>query len=51
MMPPPPGLGAQSQSKNTPQSSGGISKAGAKGGGLNGKEYHKHLTTLITAYT
>ena len=51
MMPPPPGLGAQSQSKNTPQSSGGISKAGAKGGGLNIKEYHKHLTTLITAYT
>ena len=51
MMPPPPGLGADAQSKSTPQHSGGISKAGAKGGGVNIKEYHKHLTTLITSYT
>jgi len=51
MMPPPPGLGAGSQSKNTPQSSGGIPKSGGKSGGLNIKEYHKHITTLITAYT
>jgi len=51
MMPPPPGLGAQPQSKNSPQSTSGIPKVGARGGGLNIKEYHKHLTTLITAYT
>ena len=51
MMPPPPGLGAQPQLKNTSQGTGNVPKAGVAGGGVNIKEYHKHITTLITAYT
>ena len=45
--------GGQSQSKSSPQGSAGTptSISGGGGGGLNIKEYHKHLTTLITAYT
>ena len=51
MMPPPPGLGAQSQLNNTSQGTGSVPRGGARGGGVNIKEYHKHITTLITAYT
>ena len=45
-----PMSGGQSQSK---ASGGGITSIPSTGntGGLNIKEYHKHLTTLITSYT
>ena len=45
-----PMSGGQSQSK---ASGGGITSIPSTGntGGLNIKDYHKHLTTLITAYT
>jgi len=44
--------GGQSQSKSSPQGSAGTpTSISGGGGGVNIKEYHKHLTTLITAYT
>ena len=44
--------GGQSQSKSSPQGSAGTpTSITGGGGGVNIKEYHKHLTTLITAYT
>ena len=45
-----PMSGGQSQSK---ASGGGITSIPSTGntGGLNIKDYHKHLTTLITSYT
>ena len=50
MMPMP--QGGQSQSKSSPQGSAGTpTSISGGGGGVNIKEYHKHLTTLITAYT
>ena len=50
MMPMP--QGGQSQSKSSPQGSAGTPTSISGGGsGVNIKEYHKHLTTLITAYT
>ena len=42
----------QSQSMNSPQGDAGTpTSITGGGGGVNIKEYHKHLTTLITAYT
>ena len=42
----------QSQSMNSPQGDAGTpTRITGGGGGVNIKEYHKHLTTLITAYT
>ena len=50
MMPMP--QGGQSQSMNSPQGDAGTpTSITGGGGGVNIKEYHKHLTTLITAYT
>ena len=42
----------QSQSMNSPQGDAGTpTRITGGGGGVNIKEYHKHLATLITAYT